>query len=194
MKITLNLATLPSRRERYALAWAVPLALLGAVFLVYLAMLAMGNIREYQNVRDEISRQQETKRRLAVQEENIKREIERPEYQTVSRQAQFINSLIEEKKISAADLTLKVSRLMPGTVHLTSFGVSRTQGTAVRFAVVGRDEDALESFLTALEGSSDFQDVAVVDQGFQSQGDPDSPVTITCTATYVGSLLPQAGN
>jgi Tfp pilus assembly protein PilN len=194
MKITLNLATLPSRRERYALAWAVPLALLGAVFLVYLAMLAMGNIREYRNVRDEISRQQETKRRLAVQEENIKREIERPEYQTVSRQAQFINSLIEEKKISAADLTLKVSRLMPGTVHLTSFGVSRTQGTAVRFAVVGRDEDALESFLTALEGSSDFQDVAVVDQGFQSQGDPDSPVTITCTATYVGSLLPQAGN
>jgi Tfp pilus assembly protein PilN len=194
MKITLNLAALPSRRERYAFAWAVPLSVLGAVMLVYLAMLAVGNIREYRNIKDEISRQQETKRQLAAQEENIKREIGRPEYQTVSRQAQFINSLIEEKEISAADLTLKVSELMPGTVRLTSFGLSQSQGTAVRFAVVGRDEDALEDFLTALEDSPDFRDVAVVDQGFQSQSDPNSPVTITCTATYVGSLLPATGN
>ncbi len=194
MKITLNLAALPSRRERYALAWAVPLALLGAVMLVYLAMLAVGNIREYRNVKAEISRQQETARQLAAQEENIKREIERPEYRTVSRQAQFINSLIEEKKISAADLTLRVSELMPETVRLTSFGSSQSQETAVRFAVVGRDEGALEDFLTALEDSPDFRDVAVVDQGFQSQSDPNSPVTITCTATYVGSLLPPTGN
>jgi Tfp pilus assembly protein PilN len=194
MKITLNLATLPSRRERYALAWAVPLSVLGALMLVYLVMLAVGNFREYRSVKAEISRQEERKTRLSAEEEKIKREIERPEYQIVSRQAQFINSLIDEKKISTADLTLKVSRLLPETVHLTSFGLSQTQGTAVRFAVVGRDEDALEDFLTALEDSPDFQDVSVVDQGFQSQSDANSAVTITCTATYVGSLLPQKGN
>jgi Tfp pilus assembly protein PilN len=194
MKISLNLATLPSRRERYALAWAVPLFVVSVVMLVYLVILAVGNIREYRNVEAEISRQEETRARLAAEEAKIKRQIERPEYQTVSRQAQFINSLIEEKKISAADLTLKVSKMLPETVHLTSFGLSRTQGTSVRFAVVGRDEDALEDFLTTLENSPDFRDVSVVDQGFQSPSNPDAAVTITCTATYVGSLLPQKGN
>jgi Tfp pilus assembly protein PilN len=194
MKITLNLATLPSRRERYALAWALPVILLGAVGLVYLVALAMGNLREYRNVRSEIARQQETKRELSVQEGNIRKEIERPEFRTISRQAQFINSLIEDKEISAADLTLKVSRLLPPTAHLTSFALSRSQGTSVRFAVVGKDEAALEDFLKALEDSSDFQDVAVVNQGISTQGDANSPVTFTCTANYVGSFLPPTGN
>ena len=60
--------------------------------------------------------------------------------------------------------------------------------------MVGRDEDALEDFMTAPEDSPEFQDGSVVEQGLQWQSDANSAVTITCTATYVGSLLPQKGN
>jgi Tfp pilus assembly protein PilN len=190
MKVTLNLAALPSRRERYAFAWAVPLAVLGTAGLIYLVLFSVGNIQEYRKVQKDIVALQGQSRRLTLQEQDLKRSVERPEYRAISLQAQFINTLIEAKKISVADLTLKVSKLMPETVRLSGFSLSQTEGASVRFSVVGRDEEALESFLTALEDSPDFQDVAVVSEGIQSQTDSDTPITITCTARYVGSVLP----
>jgi Tfp pilus assembly protein PilN len=190
MKVTLNLAALPGRRERYALAWSVPLAVLGAAGFVLLARFAVVNVREYQKVQKEIVRLEDQNRQLAHQEDELRKIVGQPEYQTISSEAQYVNSLIEAKKISVADLILKVSKLMPDTVHLSGLSRSESQGTSVRFSVVGRDEEALETFLTALEDSPDFQDVAVVNEGIQTQGDASTPMTITCTARYMGSVLP----
>lgn len=190
MKITLNLAALPSRRERYALAWAMPLAVMGAAGVVFFAIQGVRNIREYQIVQKDIVRLENRNRQLVLEENDLKKSVDRPEYQAVSREAHYVNSLIEAKKISVADLILKVSNLMPDAVHLSGFNLAQNPVISVRFSVVGRDEEALETFLTALEDSSDFQDVAVVNEGFQTEGDVNSPVTITCTARYVGGVTP----
>src|SRR5690349_14459216 len=53
MKVSLNLATLSTARERYALAWAIPLALLGLTGLVALTYSAIFNYQEYR--RNEIT-------------------------------------------------------------------------------------------------------------------------------------------
>jgi Tfp pilus assembly protein PilN len=190
MRIALNLAAMPSRRERYALAWAFPLAVLGAAGLVFMARFALVNIREYRSVQKDIVHEEELRRQLARQENELKSVVNEPQNQVISREAQYVNSLIEAKKISVADLTLKVSNLMPGTVHLSAFSLSQSQGTTVRFSVVGRDEEALEKFLAALEDSPSFQDVSVMNEGFQTEGAADAPVTITCTARYVGGVTP----
>jgi Tfp pilus assembly protein PilN len=190
MRVTLNLASLPSRRERYALAWAVPLAVLGAAGLVFLARFAVVNIREYRSVQKDIVHEEELSRQLARQEDELKKVVAEPQNQAVSREAQYVNSLIAAKKISVAALALEVSNLMPETVHLTAFSLAQTQGTIVRFSVVGRDEEALESFLTVLEDSPNFQDVAVVSEGIQTESDAQTPVTIACTARYVGGVAP----
>lgn len=188
MKISLNLAAVPSRHERYGLAWAMPLALLGTVALAFLSAFAVGNLREYRSVRKDISRLEERDRLLAQREDELRKVVNQPQFQAISREAQYVNSLIDAKKLSAADLTLKVSKLMPASVRLSELSLTSRDEPMVRFSIVGRDEGAVETFLAALEDSPDFKDVAIMNQGFQTEGANEGPVTIICTARYVGSV------
>lgn len=189
MKVTLNLASLPSRRERYALAWAVPLAILGAVALGYIIYFGVGNIREYRRVQKDILQVQNQNADLARQVSDLRRAAQQPDYQAVTGEAQYLNSLIEAKKISVADLVTRVGELMPDDVRLAGMSMRNAKGVQVSFSVIGKDEDALEKFLTALEDSPDFQDISVSSEGFKGQGDTDNSISISCTATYVGTLV-----
>jgi cell division protein FtsB len=190
MKVTLNLALLPSRRERYALSWAVPLALLGAVGLVFIIHFGIVNVREYRRVQDDIVKTQDQNQKLVQQEADLRKAAEQPDYQAVSGQAQYLNSLIEDKRVSIADLVVRVGQLMPEEVRLSAMSMKQSKGSQVSFTVVGRNEEALEEFLTALEDSPDFQDIAVSSEGFKGQDEAENSVTITCTARYVGTLAP----
>jgi Fimbrial assembly protein (PilN) len=190
MRITLNLALLPSRRERYALSWAVPLAVMSVVGLFFIVRFGIANIREYRHVQDDIARMQEQNRKLAREEKDLRKAVEAPEYRAVSVQAHYLNTLIEEKKSSVADIVTKISRLIPAEVRLSSMSLKQSKGAVVSFSVEGRNEGALEEFLTALEDSPDFQDVSVSNEGFKADSETESSVTITCTARYVGSLVP----
>ncbi len=190
MKVTLNLALLPSRRERYALSWAVPLTLLSAVGLGFIVFFAIGSVHEYRRIQTEIVRMQNLNQQMDRQENDLRRAVEQPEYKAVSSQAQYLNSLIEDKKVSAADLVMRIGELMPDDVHLSAMSLKQSKGSYVSFSVVGKDEEALEKFLTALEDSPDFQDISVSSEGFQSQGGGEGSLSITCSARYVGSLVP----
>lgn len=191
MKISLNLAHVPSRRERYALACAVPVAVLGAAGLVFLTMLAVRNVREYQRVREDTTRLEAKSRALVQQEEALRKDLDQPQSRAIFREAQFVNSLLEAKKLSAAELTWKVSKLMPSTVRLSSFSLKLVKDQPeVAFEIEAHDAKAVEAFLTALEDSPDFQDVAMSNQGFQEEGTEGEPVTVRCTARYVGSGTP----
>ncbi len=190
MKVTLNLALLPSRRERYALSWTVPLTLLSAVGLVYIIHSGIGAIREYRHIQSDIVQMQDLNLKLKQQEKDLRQAVEQPDYRAVSGQAQYLNSLIEEKKVSAADLVMRIGELMPDDVHLSAMSLRQSKGYVVSFSVVGKSEEALEKFLTALEDSPDFQDISVASEGFRAQSDNEGSVTITCTARYVGTLVP----
>lgn len=190
MKVTLNLALLPSRRERYALSWAIPLTLFGAVALAFIIYFGIRNIREYRQVQKDILQMQDQNQTLARQGVDLRRQAQQPDYQVVAGEAQFLNSLIDAKKSSVADLVAKVGQLMPADVRLSNMSMRNAKGAQVSFSVIGKDEEALEKFLTALEDSADFKDVSVSNEGFQGQGESESAVSITCTARYVGSLVP----
>ncbi len=190
MRVTLNLATLPSRRERYAFSWAVPLALLSAAGLIWIIYSGVLNIREYRHIQKDIAQMQGQNRRLSDRESDLRTAVEQPDYQAVAGKAQFLNSLIEQKRTSATDLAAKVSRLIPEDVHLTAMTLNQSKGSGVSFTVVGRNEEAVEKFLTALEDSPDFQDISVSSEGFQSRGESGGGVMISCTARYVGALVP----
>ena len=188
MKISVNLAFVPSRRERYGLAWTVPVILFGVAGLIAFSIIAAGNIRKYRNVQQESLSLEEQNRALVRRELELRKALSQPAFQTVSREAQFVNSLIEAKRLSATDLTWKVSRLMPASARLSAFSLTSRDEPQVRFYVVARDEEAVETFLSALEDSPDFEDVAIVNQGFETSGPEEGPLTITCTARYVGGV------
>jgi hypothetical protein len=191
MKLTLNLSTTPSPHERYALAGAVPTAVIALAGLVLLSLLAGRDFREYRSVHRSVLEVQQTEAGLRAQEMALRRGLERPQLRQVYRQVHFVNSLIDQKQFSLTELTEKVSKLLPGEVRLTGLALSRGEkDPVVRFTVAGNNEEAVETFLSNLEDSADFADVAILNQGFAQEGAGQGPVTIACAARYVGGRVP----
>ena len=188
MRISLNLAVPPKWRERYALAWSAPAALVGLIVLVVLIHFALADYREYQGLRAELADPTHREERLRQKEAQLKNDLTRPEFRGTLRAAQFVNQLIEQRQFSASGLTLEVVRLLPVGARLTGLEVSRSGvSSSVRFHVTGKDEEALESFVSNLEDSADFTDVAVTGEGFeQGQGSLPGEVNVSCTARYLG--------
>lgn len=187
MKISLNLATLSSPRERYAIFWALPLALIGTVGLVALGYAALSNFREYHKIQSGLDQLVQQEQELTSREKALQNELDQPKEREVFQKAHFVNNLIEQRQLTLTRLTQKVSRLLPPTVRLTSLGITHPkEGVVVRFTVVGHDEEGVETFMGNLEDSPDFEDMTVTNQKFQQVASATGQVGVTCTARYVG--------
>jgi hypothetical protein len=186
MRITLNLAIAPSARERYALYWAFPATLVGLVALVFLLLSTLHSFHEYKRVEKSVVECQSHVNALAAQEAALRRRLGDPKARQLLSNAQFINALIDDKRFSLTDLAVDITRLMPADVCLTGLA-SAPEGEelAVRFVITGKNEEALELFLSNLEDSPRFRDVAIINQGFEQQGATSELENIACTAHYL---------
>jgi len=186
MKIDLNLAVAPSPRERYALTWAVPTAVVGLVALVLLSLSALRTYREYRKVHGAVEelRAQESKSRQ--READLRRELERPQLREVFQSVRFVNNLIDEKQFTVTELVERVAKLLPPQARLAGLAMGESGGQpVVRIAVAGKSEEALEKFLSNLENSDNFGEVAIISQGFAPEGSEGEPVRLACTARYL---------
>jgi hypothetical protein len=186
MKIDLNLAVAPSPRERYALAWAAPTALVGLAALVLLSLSALRTYREYRKVDGAVEelRAQEAKSR--GREADLRRELERPQLREIFRSVRFVNGLIDRKQSTVSELVERVARLLPPQARLVGLELGESGGNpVVRMAVAGKGEEALEKFLSNLENSDNFSEVAIISQGFAPEGSEGEPVRLACSARYL---------
>ena len=187
MKISLNLATLSSPRERYAIFWALPLALIGAVGLVVLCYAALFNFREYHKIQKGLERLNQQKQELTSREKALQNDLDQPQEREIFQKAHFVNNLIKQRQLTLTRLTQKISRLLPPTVRLNSLGITHPkEGVVVRFSIVGRDEGGVETFMGNLEDSPDFVDMTVANQKFQQTTSSTEQTGVVCTARYVG--------
>jgi hypothetical protein len=70
---------------------------------------------------------------------------------------------------------------------LTGLALSQAEGEpVVRLTILGGSEEAAESFLSNLEDSPDFKDVAITNQGVEPGASAGGAVIVACTASYVG--------
>ena len=187
MKITLNLSSAPSSHEQYALAWAVPLALIALVsmgFLVSSSLTSWRNYRKYQSALVEADNQDA---RLRQRQLTLERELGRPELDAIYRDTQFINSLIERRQFSVAELTQRVTRLMPTSVHLVGLALSHHEHERVlRFTVAGEKQEDIETFLVNLENSPTFDQVQITNQGEEQTEAGGRLVVLMCSARFAG--------
>jgi len=194
MKISLNLAIAPTPHERYALAWAIPTGVLAAAGLVLLSILALRNFREYRRAHQARAELQQVETKMLEHEAALKRDLGRPQLDAMFRQAQFVNGVIDQKQFSLAELTQKVTKLLPGQARLDALALTHAgKNPAVRLSVAGNRDEDIEEFLENLEDSSDFTDVSVLSQGVAveaEEGGGKAPVTVVCTARYVGGEAP----
>lgn len=188
MKISANLATFSSPGERYALAWALPLALFGALGLVFMARSVVSNFGEYQKVQKKLDAEVLREKAMNDREAALRKDLDQPGQKAVFQKAHFVNGLIAQKQFSLTELTERVSKLMPASVRLISLGVTRPKADIfVRFSVVGHEEEGLEKFIENLEDAPDFTDLNVANQSQVAGKLMTGMVGISCTARYVGN-------
>jgi hypothetical protein len=187
MKISVNLATTSSLRERYALAWALPLALFGALGLVFLLRSAIYNYDEYHKFQSRLDAELQSEKTLNDREAALRKDLEQPAQVAEFQKAHFVNGLIAQKQFSLTDMTHRVSQLMPESVRLISLGVSRSKAeTFVRFSVVGHEEKGLEKFIENIEDSPDFTELNVTNQSLAAGKLMAGMVGVIVTARFVG--------
>jgi Tfp pilus assembly protein PilN len=186
MRIVLNLAIPPRARERYALHWAIPATLLGVTGLAFLLLFTARSFREYRAVQKSVSEHQERENTLRAQEMTLRRQLEEPESRRLLNDVQFVNELIEAKRFSVTGLAADLTDLIPDEVRLTGLAFSpQGQELAIRFVITGKSEVAVERFLSDLEDSPHFKDVAIINQGFEQTGATSELENIACTAHYI---------
>jgi Tfp pilus assembly protein PilN len=186
MRIVLNLAIPPSARERYALYWAIPATLLGVSGLVLLLLFTVRSYREYKAVQTSVAAYQERENALRAQEMALRRELEEPQSRRFLDDVQFVNALIENRRITLTDLAADITELIPDEVRLTALALAPDgQQLGVRFVITGKSTEAIERFLSNLEDSPHFKDVAIINEGFEEAGTTSELENIACTAHYL---------
>jgi Fimbrial assembly protein (PilN) len=194
MKVYLNLAVAPSRRERYALAWSAPTLVVALIVFVYLASSAVRGFRHWREIGRSLTSVQANDAHLLAEETELRLELGRPKYRQMINETEFVNQLISQRQFSLTGLTIKVSRLLPSDVRLNGLGLAGSDSNPeVQFAVMAKNEKAVETFLSNLEDSKDFSDVTIKNQGFQGgPGGSPEQVALICTARYITGFSPAA--
>jgi Tfp pilus assembly protein PilN len=186
MRVALNLAIPPRASERYALAWSIPATLLGATGLAFLLVFTVRSFREYRAVQKSVAGYEERENALRAQETALRKKLQEPASRQLLDDVQSVNALIEEKRISLTDLASNITELIPDEVRLTSLAMAPDgQELAVRFVITGKSEEAIERFLSNLEDSPHFKDVAIINQGFEEAGAASELENIACSAHYL---------
>lgn len=186
MRVALNLAIPPSARERYALLWAIPATLLGIAGLVFILMFSLRSYRQYKVVENSVARYQDRDNALHAQEMALRRKLEQPATRGLLNDVQFVNALIEAKQVSFAGLTADITELIPDNVRLSALAMAPDGSEiAIRFVITGKNAEAIERFLSNLEDSSHFKDVAIINEGFEETGTNSELENIACSAHYV---------
>ena len=188
MKVHFNLAVAPDRRERYALAWAIPVLALSLLVLVWLAFTAGRDVRNSHRTERSLADLHSQEAALRTKESHLQQQINRPEFRSMVQKTEFVNQLLSQKEFSLTELTLKVSRLLPPSARLNGLALASASEAQpeVQFSVMGKDEESIETFLKNLEGSNDFNDVVIKSQGFRGgSGSGPQEIALICIAKYV---------
>jgi hypothetical protein len=189
MKTTLNLAFPSSARERYAIAWSVPLGVIGLIALVLLSLSALENYRSLRLTRTSLAAAQREEAQARAQEAALRQELERPQLREVYRYSRLINDVIGHREFSMLQLVTKVTQLLPEDVRLDGLELDlETKDRVVHLSVSAEKEESLEKFLVNLEDSPDFADVNVISHAVPDQkGEEGSDqATVACLVRYVG--------
>jgi hypothetical protein len=187
MKVNVNLARAQGFRQRHLVAWSLPTLAIAVILMLRMMVGAEANWREYRSVRASADKEAGRQMDMLTREAALHRKLDEPDNRALLNEVHFINELIDERRLSFGELTDKVTALLPPQARLAGLSMPDASGDPlVHFAIEGSSEEPVETFLTNLENSPDFKDLIITNQGFEEKESGGAPVSITCSARYVG--------
>jgi len=118
MKIPINLASQPFRRDRAMLVASIGVCVLLAATLGVLISLAMADRTQLAGVRRDISRLNADIRKVAAEQSKMDSVLRKPENAEVLERSVFINSVLARKGLSWTRIFSDLEKLVPYNVRI----------------------------------------------------------------------------
>lgn len=184
MRVPINLASEPFRRDRPMLVGSILAAVLLALVLIYQVIAIVSERQQAADIRIAIDHENARLRAIGAQQAKLNATLRKPENAEVLERSLFLNTLIERKAISWTKIFGDLEKIMPYDVRLVSVRLPEVNSNnqVLLDMVVGAKEVApiLELF-KRLEASPQFGNTSVQSSAPPSQTDPFYRYHVTVT-------------
>jgi type IV pilus assembly protein PilN len=188
MKIPINLASQPFRRDRAMVVASTVVSLLLVVTLGILIRLAMQDNRQLADVRHEVGLLKTQVQTVTREQARMDAVIHKPENETVLERSVFLNTLLKRKGISWNQIFTDLEKTIPYNVKLVRIRPTvDDQGHVLLDMIMASDtagpaNDALKAFRTNALFS------AVVMKGFSPPTQSEPLFRVSLDVTYAQKL------
>ena len=174
MKIPINLASQPFRRDRAMFVASVVVGLLLAASLAALVTLANADSAQSADVRREVAQLRSQIASSAKQQADFEAVIRKPENAQVLELSVFLNSLLARKGISWTRILADLEKTMPANVKMLNIQpyVTGRNQVVLSLQVGSESPDPVIQFYKALESSELFGGVTPSIYQPPSQSEP----------------------
>jgi hypothetical protein len=175
MRIPINLASEPFRRDRALLVGSAALAAVLSLLLIYLVVTIVSERHQAADIRIAIDHENVRLQAIAAQQNKLNATLRRPENAEVLERSLFLNTLIERKAISWTKIFADLEKVMPYNVRLVSVRlpeVDSNNQVLLDMVVGAKDVPPILDLFRRLEGSPEFGNASVQSSAPPSQTDP----------------------
>ena len=174
MKIPVNLASQPFRRNRALLAASIAVSLLLAATLAGLVSLILLDRAQLADVRSDLNRLDRQVRKVTAEQARLDAVLRRPENTEVLERSVLLNQLLYRKGISWTKILEDLGNTLPYDVEITNIRpfVNKDDQVTLDMQVAAQTEGAIIDFLKALESSPLFRQASAPSGQAPTQTEP----------------------
>ncbi len=174
MKIPINLASQPFRRDRAMLAASVAVSLALVATLGGLVSLILLDRTQLADVRHDVDQLNRQIRKVAQDQAGLDGVLRRPENTEVLERSVLLNELLYRKGISWTRILTDLGTTLPYNVRIMSIRpfVNKDNKITLDMQVGAETQGAVIEFLKALESSSLFESASVPSWQAPTQTEP----------------------
>jgi hypothetical protein len=184
LRVPINLASEPFRRDRPLLVGSTALAILLTLLLIYQVVDIVSERHQAADIRIAIDRQNARLKSIEADQAKLNATLRRPENAVVLERSAFLNTLIERKAISWTKIFADLEKVMPYNVRLVSVRlpeVDSNNQVLLDMVVGAKEVPPILELLKRLEGSPQFGPTSVQSSAPPSQTDPFYRYHVTVT-------------
>jgi hypothetical protein len=175
IRVPINLASEPFRRDRPVLVASIAVAVLLALLLAFQGTRIFSERNQAADTRVTIERLNAELRRINAEQSKLNATLGKPENAEVLERSLFLNTLIDRKAISWTKIFADLEKVMPNNVRLVSVRLPEvdSENQVLLDMVVGSKEvPPVLELLKRLEASPQFGPTSVLNSIPPSQTDP----------------------
>ena len=188
MNIRLNLATQPLEGNRRFAVGATTIGTLGLLAMLFLSWHAYAAWRADKAFRADETRLEGEMNALRAQRGALEQFFNQPAIAQRRDRAAFLNSLIAQRAFPWTRIFMDLEQSLPEGVRVVSIE-PRLMGDHVelRLVIGSLNDDVKLKFLRALEGSSDFSSIEVLNEGRSERATDSDHIVLSIQARYSAS-------